>query len=84
MQKQEMLKATLQNSNKITYLEEYKEEKNEGDAESGYSNKEHLPSVLPLRVVEETRRNSLYYNTIVQSHLILSGFFGSEEFSNLL
>ena len=84
MQKQQVLKDTLQNSNTITDLEEDQEERNEGDAEGGYANKEHLTMVLPLKALEETRWNSMYCNTIVQSHLILSRFLGSEEFSNLL
>ena len=84
MQKQHGLKGTLQNSNTITDPKEDQEEKNEGNAEGGYANKEHLARVLLLRALEEARWSSLYYNTIVQSHLMLSGYFGFEEFSNLL
>ena len=58
--------------------------RNEGDAGGGYANKEHLKMVLPLKALEETKCNSMYCNTIVQSHLMLSRFLGSEEFSNLL
>ena len=68
----------------ITDPEEDQEERNEGDAEGGYVNKEHLTMVLPLKAQEKTRWNSMYCNIIVQSHLILSRFLGSEEFSNLL
>ena len=84
MQKQQVLKNTLKNSNTITNAEEDREEKNEGDAEGLYANKEHLTRVLPLRALEETRWNLLHYNIMVQYHLMLSGFLGSEEFSNLL
>ena len=84
MQKQHVLKGTLQNSNIITNPEEDQEESNEGDAEGGYANKEHLTMVLSLKALEETRWNSMYCNTIVQSYLMLSRFLGSEEFSNLL
>ena len=55
------------------------EERNEGDAEGGYANKEHLTMVLPLKALEGTRWNSIYCNTIVQSHLMLSRFLGSEN-----
>ena len=84
MQKQQMLKDTLQNNCTITDPEEDQEERNEGDVEGGYANKEHLTIVFPLKVLEETRWNSIYWNTIVQSHLMLSRFLGSEEFSNPL
>ena len=84
MQKQQVLKDTLQNSNTITDPEEDQEERNEGDAGGGYANREHLTMVLPLKALEETRWNSMYCNTIVQSHLMLSRFLGFEEFSNLL
>ena len=84
MQKQHVLKATLQNSSTITDPEEGQEERNKGDAEGGYANKEHLTIVIPLKALEETRWNSLYCNAIVQSHLMLSQFLGSEEFSTLL
>ena len=84
MQKQQVLKDTLQNSSTITNPEEDQEERNEGDAEVGYANKQHLTMVLPLKNLEEKRWNSMYCNTIVQSHLMLSRFLGSEEFSNLL
>ena len=84
MQKQHVLKDTVQNSNTITDPEEDQEERNEGDAEGGYANKEHLTMVLPLKALEEARWNSMYYNTIVQFHLMLSRFLGCEEFSNLL
>ena len=83
MQKQHVLKGTLQNSSTITDPEEDQEERNEGDVESGYANKEHLTMVLRLKALEEKRWNSMYCNTIVQSHLILSRFLGREEFSNL-
>ena len=65
-------------------MEGDQKEKNEGDAEDEYGNKEHLTRAIPLRALEETRWNSLSYNTIVQSHLMLSEFLGSQEFSNLL
>ena len=84
MQKQQVLKDTLQNSSTITDLEEDQEERNEGDAEGAYAYKEHLTMVLPLKAIEEKRWNSMYCNTIVQSHLMLSRFLGSEEFFNLL
>ena len=84
MQKQHGLKRTLQNSSTIIDTEEGQEGRNEGDAEGGYANEEHLTMALPLKAQEETRCNSMYCNTIVQSHLILSRFLGSEEFSNLL
>ena len=77
MQKQQELKDTLKNSSAITEPEEDQEERNEGYAEGGYANKEHLTRVLPLRALEETRWNSLYCNTVVQSHLMLSPFLGS-------
>ena len=38
----------------ITDLEENQEERNEGDAEGGYANKEHLIMVLPLKALEGT------------------------------
>ena len=79
MQKQQVLKDTLQNSSTITNPEEDQEERNEGDAEVGYANKEHLTVVLPIKALDETRRNSMYNNTIVQSHLMLSRFLGSEN-----
>ena len=84
MQKQHVLKSTLQNSSMITNPEENQEERNEGDAEGGYANKEHLTMVLPLKAVEGTRWNSMYCNTIVQSHLMPLRFLGFEEFSNIL
>ena len=84
MQKQHVLKGTLQKGSTITDPEEDQEERNEGDAEGGYTIKEHLTMVLPLKGLEETIGNSMYCNTIVQSHLMLSGFLGCEEFSNLL
>ena len=84
MQRQHVLKGTLQNSNTITYPEEDQEERKEGDSEGGYANKEHLKMVLPLKGLEETRWNSMYCNIIVQSHLMLSRFLGCEELSNLL
>ena len=84
MQKQHVLKGTLQNSNTITYPEEDQEERKEGDAEGGYANKGHLTVVLPLKALEGMRWNSMYCNTIVQSHLMFSRFLGCEEFSNLL
>ena len=62
----------------ITDPEENQEGRNEGDAKGGYANKEHLTMVLPLKALEGTRWNSIYYNTIVQSHLMLSRFLGSE------
>ena len=68
----------------VTDPEEDQEERNEGDAEGGYANKEHLTMVLPVKGLEETRWNSMYCNTIVQFHLMLSRFLGSEEFFNLL
>ena len=74
-----MLKSALQNSSMITDPEENQEEMNEGDAEGGYANKEHLTMVLPLKALEETRWNSMYCNTIVQCHLMLSRFLGSEN-----
>ena len=83
MQKQQASKHPS-NYNTITCLEEDQEERNESDAEGGYANKEHLTMVLPLKGLEETRWNSMYCNTIVQSHLMLSRFLGCEEFSNLL
>ena len=79
-----MLKCILQNSSTITDPEEDQEGRNEGDADGGFANQEHLTMVLPLKALEGTRWNSMYCNTIVQSHLILSRFLGSEEFSNLL
>ena len=80
-----MYKDILQTGNTITDPEEdQEEESNERDAEGGYANKEHLTMVLPLKGLEETRWNSMYCNTIVQSHLMLSRFLGSEELSNLL
>ena len=84
MQKQQVLKDTLQNRSAITDPEEDQEERNEGDEKSGYANKEHLTMVLPLKALEGMRWNSMYCNTIVQSHLVLSQFLGSEEISNLL
>ena len=84
MQKQHVLKGTLQNSSTIADPEEDQEERNEGDAEGGYANKEHLTMVLPLKALEEKRWNSMYCNSIVQSHLMLSRFRGCEEFSNVL
>ena len=74
-----MLKDTLQNSNTITDPEEDQEERNDGDAEGGYANKEHLTMVLALKGLEETRWKSMYCNTIIQSHLMLSQFLGSEN-----
>ena len=79
MQQQHGLKRTLQNSRTITDTEEDQEGRNEGDAEGGYANKEHLTMVLPLKALEGTRWNSMYCNTIVQSHLMLSRFLGSEN-----
>ena len=79
-----VLKDTLQNSSTIADPEEDQEERKEGDSEGGYANKEHLKMVLPLKALEEKRWNSMHCNTIVQSHLMLSRFLGSEEFSNLL
>ena len=76
MQKQHGLKGTLQNSNTITDTEEDQEGRNEGNAEGGYANKEHLTMVFPLKDLEETRWNSMYCNTIVQSHLMLPDFLG--------
>ena len=58
MQKQHVLKSTLQNSDMITEPEEDQEGRNEGDAEGGYANKEHLTMVLPLKALEGTRWNS--------------------------
>ena len=84
MQKQQMLKDTLQNNCTITDPEEDQEERNEGDVEGGYANKEHLTMLLLLKALEEKRWNSMYCNTIVQSHLMLSRFLGSEELSNQL
>ena len=84
MQKQHGLKRTLQNNNTITDTEEDQEGRNEGDAEGEYANKEHLTMVLPLKALEGARWNSMYCNTIVQSHLMLSRFLGSEKLSNLL
>ena len=84
MQKQQVLKDTLQNSNTFTEPEEDQEERNEGDAEDGYANKEHVTMVVRLKALEETRWNSMYCNNIAQPHLMLSRFIGSEEFSNLL
>ena len=55
LQKQQVLKDTLQNGNTIIDPEEDQEERNEGDAESGYDNKEHLTMVLPLKAVKEKR-----------------------------
>ena len=52
MRKQQVLKDTLQNSSTITDPEEDQEERNEGDAEGGYANKEHLTIVLPLKALE--------------------------------
>ena len=69
-----MLKDTLQNSNTVTKPEEEQEKKNDGDAGGRYANKGHQTRVLPLRALEETRWNSLYYNAIAQSHLLLSDF----------
>ena len=66
----------------ITDPEEDQEERNEGDTEGVYANKEHLTMVFPLKDLEETRWNSMYCNTIVQSHLMLSRFLGSEKLSN--
>ena len=51
LRKQHVLKSTLQNSNRITDPEEEQGGRNEGDAEGGYANKEHLTRVLPLRVL---------------------------------
>ena len=84
LQKQHGLKRTLQNSSTITDTEEDQEGRNEGDVEGVYANKEHLTMVLPLKALEGTRWNSMYCNTIVQSHLMLSRFLGSENLSNLL
>ena len=72
MQKQHVLKGTRENSSTITDPEEYQEERSKGDAEGGYANKEHLTMVLPLKALEETKWNSMYCNTIVQAHLMLS------------
>ena len=72
MQKQQVLKDTLENSITITDPEEDHEEKNKGNAKGRYANKEDLTMVLPLKALEETRWNSMYCNTIVQSYLMLS------------
>ena len=58
LQKQHRLKGTLQNSSTITDPKEDQERRNEGDAEGGYANKEHLTMVLPLKALEGTRWNS--------------------------
>ena len=79
-----MLKSTLQNSSTITDPEEDQEGRNEGDVEGGYAKKDHLKIVLLLKALEGARWNSIYCNTIVQSHLMFLQFFGSEELSNLL
>ena len=71
LQKQQVLKDTLQNNSTITDPEEDQEERNEGDAEGGYANKQHLTMVFPLKDLEEKRWNSMYCNTIVQSDLTL-------------
>ena len=55
LKKPHVLKGTLQNNSVITDPKEDQEEKNEGDAEGGYANKEHLTRILPLRALEETR-----------------------------
>ena len=52
MQKQHVLEGTLENSGTITDPEEDQEERNEGDAEGGYANKERLTIVLPLKALE--------------------------------
>ena len=65
-------------NNMIIDPEEDQEEMNEGNVNGGYANKEHLTRVLPLKALEETRWNSLYCNIIIQSHLMLSQFLGSE------
>ena len=77
-------KHPSKNSSTITDPEEDQEGWNEGDTEGGYANKEHLTMVFPLKALEGTRWNSMYCNTIVQSHLMLARFLGSEELSNLL
>ena len=84
LQKQQFLKDTLQKNTTIIDPEEDQEERNEGDAEGGYANKEYRIRILPLRALEETRWNSLYCKTIVQSHLVLSRCLGSEKVPNLL
>ena len=63
LRKQHVLKSTLQNSSMITDPEENQEERNEGDAEGGYANKEHLTMVLPLKALEETRYNGFHLCT---------------------
>ena len=50
LEKQQVLKGTLQNSNTITDPEEDQEERNEGYAEGGYVNKDHLTMVLHSRL----------------------------------
>ena len=84
LQKQHGLKHTLQNSSTIIDTEEDQEGRNEGNAEGGYANKEHLTMVLPFKGLEETRWKSMYCNIIVKSHLMLSRFLGSEKLSNIL
>ena len=68
----------------ITDPEENEDEDNEGDPNCGCANEEHLTRVLALRALEETRRNSLYYFTIVHCDFTLSRFLGSGKCFNVL
>ena len=71
-----MFKNILQGSNTTVDPKKDEEEENEDHPDDGCSNEEHLTRAFTLRVSEGTRWNSLYYCTIVQSDLILSGFLG--------
>ena len=62
LQKQQVLKDTPRGTSPITNSEVDESEENEGEEEAGYSNEDgQLTRVLALRVLVDTRWNSLYY-----------------------
>ena len=62
LQKQQVLKETPGGTSPITNPEVDESEENEGEEEAGYSNEDgQLTRVLALRVLVDTRWNSLYY-----------------------
>ena len=62
LHKQQVLKDTPRGTSPITNPEVDESEENEGEEEAGYSNEEgQLTRLLALRVLVDTRWNSLYY-----------------------
>ena len=62
LQKQQVLRDTPGGTNPITNPEVDESEENEGEEKAGYFNEDdQLTRVLALRVLVDTRWNSLYY-----------------------